>query len=740
MYQGEFIRIKRGRAPLLAISEFKVKLSNKFDLLMDVDKSEISDEVIILESIYNNINGKSLNSRQGHLSKEKQRKLSVSDTVPNSKDPNAVNDDDQWSMVKKKNKVKSMKQSRKKVFTLKKDLIHFTTPNPYKVLEDSDEEILPILIAKIKNKQIETKQIKSKQIRKRFLKKCRYCHFKKRSCSLNPSSCEAQSKNCFKCGKRGHFPQSLNCKAKVESQKSKKAKSQEKRKSSRVSKVNLDLVKERIIILELPVFVNQDKVQEQISVETIPFLTLFLLLNYDCITSSWKKPKQTSGHCPLKSADYCAKKFINSDKIDPDYFVKYCIKKAKGIIKGEPIPNEEDKADMKRIITVYDQMYYNRVEETEDQESQGKNSNHTRKEQLNKSERSEGQDQIQQDQGYIFEERLIPQLDGGIDIESSCDEEIADHCDEQLDGEMDLVCTSDEEIADQCGQQSDGEMDLVSSSDEEIMDHCDQQLDEEMDLPCCSDGEIEDEVMMVNKLIPQFDGGIDLVSSSDEEIIEKQLFAVNCEMQEVSNLTNFLRSFNFVWSLLHDHQLCIPDQKKPELNCFFCHMRSSLLRLNTKRSKGPKSLKLVEFVSQLVHYQSLDWNWRTDGVDLGGFLGNTLRLLRRSENKVSCLLGIPEGHCQKCQKVVQIKQKYIYQVETKEVTSESKIVTIQDILKNVILASVDQKCCFLSLKLENKQKKCVVFQFSHATEVQILSEETVWGRRVNIMKNQQMTI
>ena len=41
-------------------------------------------------------------------------------------------------------------------------------------------------------------------------------------------------------------------------------------------------------------------------------------------------------------------------------------------------------------------------------------------------------------------------MDGGIDIESSCDEEIADNCDEQLDGEMDLVCTSDEEIADQC--------------------------------------------------------------------------------------------------------------------------------------------------------------------------------------------------------------------------------------------------------------------------------------------------
>ena len=97
--------------------------------------------------------------------------------------------------------------------------------------------------------------------------------------------------------------------------------------------------------------------------ETIPFLTLFILLNYDCITSSWEKPKQISGDCILKSANYCAKKFINSDQIDQDHFVRYCIKQAKSMIKDEPIPNKEDKADLKRILKVYDQMYYSKVEE-----------------------------------------------------------------------------------------------------------------------------------------------------------------------------------------------------------------------------------------------------------------------------------------------------------------------------------------------------------------------------------------
>ena len=48
---------------------------------------------------------------------------------------------------------------------------------------------------------------------KRCLKKCRYCNFKKRSCFFNPHSCKAKQLRCYSCLKMGHFPQSLNCKA-----------------------------------------------------------------------------------------------------------------------------------------------------------------------------------------------------------------------------------------------------------------------------------------------------------------------------------------------------------------------------------------------------------------------------------------------------------------------------------------------------------------------------------------------
>ena len=45
MDQGEFTKIGRRRTPQPVISEFKVKISNKFDLLSEDEKSEISDEV-----------------------------------------------------------------------------------------------------------------------------------------------------------------------------------------------------------------------------------------------------------------------------------------------------------------------------------------------------------------------------------------------------------------------------------------------------------------------------------------------------------------------------------------------------------------------------------------------------------------------------------------------------------------------------------------------------------------------
>ena len=81
--------------------------------------------------------------------------------------------------------------------------------------------------------------------------------------------------------------------------------------------------------------------------------------------------------------------------------------------------------------------------------------------------------------------------------------------------------------------------------------------------------------------IPQLDGFDEEVSSEDDTIENKKIFAINCEEKEIVQLINFFRSFDSLWERVESHELCTPNQ-----NCFFCHMRSSALRLNLERKKA----------------------------------------------------------------------------------------------------------------------------------------------------------
>ena len=115
-------------------------------------------------------------------------------------------------------------------------------------------------------------------------------------------------------------------------------------------------------------------------------------------------------------------------------------------------------------------------------------------------------------------------------------------------------------------------------------------------------------------------------------LIKKSIFSVNCEMNEITQLITFFRSFNFVWKTLKEHKIC--DQKLSGENCFFCHMRSSCLRLNASRGRGPKGLKISEFSSELDQYQSLlGWNWRHDVQNLPTLVKSTLKLLNIHDYK-----------------------------------------------------------------------------------------------------------
>ena len=108
-------------------------------------------------------------------------------------------------------------------------------------------------------------------------------------------------------------------------------------------------------------------------------------------------------------------------------------------------------------------------------------------------------------------------------------------------------------------------------------------------------------------MFPHIDGAHD---EEKETLSAKNVYSVNCEIDEICVVINFLRSSDFLWKLSTNHPKCDFNSKHKELNCYFCHVRSSLLRLNVHRIKGPKSLKPYEFISQLFRYEKLRWDWR----------------------------------------------------------------------------------------------------------------------------------
>ena len=123
--------------------------------------------------------------------------------------------------------------------------------------------------------------------------------------------------------------------------------------------------------------------------------------------------------------------------------------------------------------------------------------------------------------------------------------------------------------------------------------------------------------------------GMDDYSDSNEElrmnsnlIIDKNVFEINCEVDAIIQLINFLRSFNFIWIALKCHSLCVIDE-----SCFFCNIRSSFLRLRLERKKGPFLIKLNEFICHIDQYQSvLEFDFMQNMDDLVTCIEKTLQL------------------------------------------------------------------------------------------------------------------
>ena len=138
--------------------------------------------------------------------------------------------------------------------------------------------------------------------------------------------------------------------------------------------------------------------------------------------------------------------------------------------------------------------------------------------------------------------------------------------------------------------------------------------------------------------ILQIDGFDDF---EEDKKIAKNIFAINCEQAEVIGLVTFFRSFNNLWLNSEFHVLCHVEE-----SCFFCHIRSSILRLRQERTKGPFAIKLNEFVSQIGLYEErMNFDIMHSLQNLESCIKNTFHLINQfrhptlfkpAENRLCC--------------------------------------------------------------------------------------------------------
>ena len=276
----------KGRKCKASAAEFVVKISNRFDVLMEEEKNTSSFCKEVIKSskpvggVYDGpINVKQIKASEltkkfshkhsssrsskffGRISDQQlpaQKQSEFNKSVGNlinlsskSAECIRVTESAEWFsdqhstsieqgykvIVRKLNKKKQIFNFKTVQFINDDSLQQFETMNPFNILT---EECL----------EDTSSNVNMKLDPKRLLKKCRYCNFKKRSCALNSSSCVAQIKRCFKCKKRGHYPQSMCCKANKTSKKVKVENIQDIPKPRKFTRDLLHLIKHRIRQIE----------------------------------------------------------------------------------------------------------------------------------------------------------------------------------------------------------------------------------------------------------------------------------------------------------------------------------------------------------------------------------------------------------------------------------------------------------------------------------------------------------
>ena len=197
----------------------------------------------------------------------------------------------------------------------------------------------------------------------------------KRTCTIDSSTCQAITKCCIKCKNAGHYPQSSYCKFKKKVLRNSKSKSEtflNISRSTMLSKDVLLVVNSRINQLEMATHKREESRDnlnhEKVNLgDLIPFVLMYICLNLKFIISNEDsrligQRQKISKEEIFKSAGYCARKFVDSENLsNPQYFLRYCNKKIKTVLKKRSTPDAESNEAMQNILNVYDNVFYKAV-------------------------------------------------------------------------------------------------------------------------------------------------------------------------------------------------------------------------------------------------------------------------------------------------------------------------------------------------------------------------------------------
>ena len=226
-------------------------------------------------------------------------------------------------------------------------------------------------------------------------------------------------------------------------------------------------------------------------------------------------------------------------------------------------------------------------------------------------------------------------------------------------------------------------------------------------------------------MIPQVDGEVG--NSSEDEVNIKKIFAVNSECEEINQSLSFFRGFSSIWKLFENHKLCPESSTNP---CFFCHMRSTFLRLVSSRGRGPKSLKVVEVISQLDQYQThLGWNWKENIGNTPAFIENSLKLLNRCENQIQDVFGLPDLMCVKCKKTKELPKELAYLFKTSNITN--KTISLKNCIDDMISKEDTNQCCQENWKFSSCREKCIILHFSQPVSIHV--DEVLYGETMKVL-------